>query len=151
VSWRDDPAGQEVSVERVWTVIVMVLLVLLASPLIARLQAARTRVVGGRDAFDCSLRVLQEEVGGLGSHWRAGIAHTDDDEVVWRRWPIVTSHARLRVVTASWAEARKPRRTEYIVLNPRTVVVPVRLDSGARLELAVDELRLDDVMLKIGR
>ena len=137
--------------ERVWTVIVTVLLILLASPLIARLQAARARLVGGRDAFECSLRVLQGEVGGLGSHWRAGVAHTEGDEVVWRRWPIVTGHARLRVVTVSWAEARKPQRSEYIVLNPRTVVVPVRLHSGARLELAVVERELDDVMFKIDR
>jgi hypothetical protein len=54
------------------------------------------------------------------------------------------------VAAVGWAAARKPRRSEYIVLNAGTVVVPVTLHYGARLELAVDELELNDVMLKVG-
>jgi hypothetical protein len=138
-------ASSEVVVELLQDVLAGALVGLLLGGAVARL---RTRAVGGHGAVECGLRVLQGDAPGLTTRWRHGVASLSEGELVWRRWPVATTRARLRVATIGRTSNRTPRLPESLLLLPGAVVLPVVLDSGARLELAVDELDLDDLIVE---
>ncbi|MGZ4678145.1 MAG: DUF2550 family protein [Acidimicrobiia bacterium] len=94
----------------------------------------------------CSLRVAHGEHPGLGSKFHAGYAGPEMDRLLWRRiaWPdppVRFPVARIRV-----DRERRPAPSERLALPASFSIVPVELDDGVELELALSRHRLHRIV-----
>jgi hypothetical protein len=92
--------------------------------------------------FDCSLRVVDGEVPGLGPTFRAGYAGPEPTRLRWRRvaWPGPSVVLPLHGIALD--QARSPRSGERRSVPARFMVVPFVADDGTTLELALPRRRL---------
>jgi hypothetical protein len=87
--------------------------------------------------MNCSLRVVHGSVVGLGPHFHAGYAGPELDQLLWRRvaWP--DPPVRFPVARIRIDRERPPRRGERLGIPASFSIVPVELDDGVVLELAL--------------
>jgi hypothetical protein len=101
--------------------------------------------------FECSLRVRDGEVPGLTRRFRAGYAGRELDAFVWRRlaWP--SRPVRFPATAVRLDEERAPSVKDHVMSVPaHFAVVPVVLDDGVHLDLALSRRRRDRVVAALG-
>ncbi len=92
--------------------------------------------------FECSLRLVRGEMPGLATKFRAGHAGPEMQVLRWRRiaWPGPSVAFPATAVRVD--RARRPHAGERLAIPATFTVVPVELDSGTLLELALPARRL---------
>ena len=92
--------------------------------------------------FECSLRVVEGDVLGLGRKFRAGHAGPELHHLRWRRiaWP--GPSVLFPATAVRMDRARRPRRGERFALPATFSVIPVELDATTTLELALPTRRI---------
>ena len=92
--------------------------------------------------FECSLRLVRGDLPGLGARFRAGHAGPEMTVLRWRRiaWPGPSVAFPATAVRVD--RARRPHAGERLAIPATFTVVPVELDSGTLLELALPARRL---------
>jgi hypothetical protein len=92
--------------------------------------------------FECSLRLVRGEMPGLVAKFRAGHAGPEMHLLRWRRiaWP--GPNVTFPATAVRVDRARRPHAGERLAIPATFTVVPVELDSGALLELALPTRRL---------
>jgi hypothetical protein len=127
---------------------VLVLAALAGGALGARhlwLRASRPR------GFECSLRVRAGHMPGLSGRFRAGYAGRELDEFVWRRmlWP--SPPVRFAATAVRLDEEHAPGRRDHLLSVPASfAVVPVVLDDGVALDLALARRKRKLVVAALG-
>jgi hypothetical protein len=109
------------------------------------LRASRPR------GFECSLRVAHGDVPGLTGRFRTGYAGREMDSFVWRRmiWP--SPPVRFPASAVRLDEERAPSVRDHVVSVPaHFAVVPVMLEDGVRLDLALSRRKRDRVVAALG-
>jgi hypothetical protein len=109
----------------------IVIVVLLAAVLSRRRWVSRQP-----GAFKGAIRVVQGDVHGLGSKWRRGYGRWIGQVLVWTKAPFLFRN-ELVVAEAPAGEARTAEPGEVKRLGKHPAVVPVAVDRGARIEVAV--------------
>jgi len=100
--------------------------------------------------FSCSLRVLRGEVPGLRERFVAGYAGPELGRLLWRRvaWPgapVRFPLARIRI-----DRERRPAARERMAVPASFSILPVELDDGVVLELALARHRLPKLVAMLG-
>jgi len=101
--------------------------------------------------FECSLRVASGDVPGLTRRFRAGYAGRELDDFVWRRvaWPSVP--VRFPASAVRLDEERAPSVRDRMISVPSTfAVVPVLLDGGVRIDLALARGKRKRIIAALG-
>jgi hypothetical protein len=101
--------------------------------------------------FECSLRIASGEMPGLTHRFRQGYAGRELDAFVWRRliWP--SPPVRLPATAIRLDEERAPSVRDHVVSVPaHFAVVPVMLEDGCRLDLALSRRKRDRVVAALG-
>jgi hypothetical protein len=109
------------------------------------LKAVRPR------GFECSLRVAEGDVPGLTPKFRAGYAGREMDGFVWRRlaWPSPPVHFPASSVRLD--EERAPGHRDHLKSIPASfAVVPVVLNDGSRIDLALARRKRDRIVAALG-
>jgi hypothetical protein len=112
--------------------------------------AAVGAALGGRHLYlrldrpggiTCSLRVVEGSMPGLGPRFLAGYAGPQMREMLWRRiaWP--TPGVTFPLTAIRMDRERRPERHERWRVPASFGIMPVELDDGVVLELAVSRLR----------
>jgi hypothetical protein len=109
------------------------------------LRASRPR------GFECSLRVREGNVPGLTHRFRAGYAGRELDEFVWRRMAWPSAPVRFPATAIRLDEERAPGRRDHLLSVPASfAVVPVVLDDGVQLDLALARRKRKLVVAALG-
>lgn len=109
------------------------------------LRASRPR------GFECSLRVRDGHVPGLTRRFRAGYAGRELDQFVWRRMAWPSAPVRFPATAVRLDEERAPGRRDHLLSVPASfAVVPVVLDGGVQLDLALARRKRKLVVAALG-
>jgi hypothetical protein len=97
--------------------------------------------------FECSLRIANGTQPGLGRRFRAGYAGRELGGFVWRRlaWP--SAPVRFPATAVRLDQEHAPSHRDHLLAVPaHFAVVPVEIDDGIRLDLALPRRKLDRVV-----
>jgi hypothetical protein len=109
------------------------------------LRASRPR------GFECSLRIRDGHVPGLNHRFRAGYAGRELDEFVWRRMAWPSPPVRFPATAVRLDEERAPARRDHLLSVPASfAVVPVVLEDGVQLDLALSRRKRKLVVAALG-
>ncbi|MDB5125742.1 MAG: hypothetical protein JWP94_3871 [Mucilaginibacter sp.] len=86
-------------------------------------------------AFKGAVRVVGGEVPGLGAAWRRGYGRWVRDVLVWERAPLLF-RSEFVLAHALAGPSRSAGPGEVKRLGKQVVVVPIRVQGGARIEVA---------------
>jgi hypothetical protein len=94
------------------------------------------------DAFKAAVRVTRGDVSGLSPKWKRGYGRWVRDVLVWTKGPFLFRNEL--VAADALADQHRPAEPgEVRRLGEKPIVVPVAVDGGARIEIAVAAESLD--------
>ena len=118
-------------------------------------MAAAGAFVGGRHVYlrmdrpggvTCSLRVARGELPGATPVFHSGYAGPQLGDLLWRRLAVPGPGIVFPATAIRFDRERPPRRGERWRVPPSFAVLPVELDDGVVLELAVHRHRLGRIV-----
>jgi hypothetical protein len=96
-------------------------------------------------AFKGAIRVVEGDVPGLGTKWKRGYGRWVRDILVWTKTPFLFRN-QLVLADAPMGKARDARPGEVRRLGKHPAIVPLVVDSGARIEVAASAERQELVL-----